>query len=232
MDIYVIRHGETVWNRQHLLQGRHGADLDEEGVLLAEMTAEAMKDVPFDICYTSPLIRAKHTAQILLRDRQIPVIEDERIAEISFGEWEGRSCLPEDEEISAEQFAKMRMDSFNYVPPRGGETIREVIDRCSSLFEELIRDPAPEDKTILVSTHGCALRAFLNGLYEDPSDFWQGMVPMNCAVSRVHAENGQAELVMHDKVYYPKEYYHSFYGNGFGKNRDASDTAFGEETKG
>ena len=217
MDIYVIRHGETAWNRQHLLQGRHGADLDEEGVLLAEMTSDALQDVPFDICYTSPLIRAKHTAQIMIRDRQIPVIEDERLAEISFGVWEGRSCAPENMEIPADEFQRFRKDSFSYVPPEGGESIREVIARCSAVFEELIHDPALADKTVLVSTHGCALRAFLHSLYENKADFWQGGVPMNCSVSLVHAENGRAELVMRDRAYYPKEYYRSFYGIDYTK---------------
>ena len=56
MLIYVIRHGETSWNVQRKLQGRQGADLDEKGIRLAEITAEALKDVPFDLCYTSPLL--------------------------------------------------------------------------------------------------------------------------------------------------------------------------------
>ena len=64
MRLYVLRHGETPWNKQHLLQGQTGADLDEEGVLLAEITAKAMRDIPIDLCVTSPLVRARHTAQI------------------------------------------------------------------------------------------------------------------------------------------------------------------------
>ena len=50
----MIRHGETSWNKQRRLQGQHGADLDSEGVLLAEKTRDGMKDIPLDLCYTSP----------------------------------------------------------------------------------------------------------------------------------------------------------------------------------
>ena len=106
MRIYVIRHGETSWNVQRKLQGHKGADLDEKGVRLAEITAEALKDVPFAVCYTSPLLRARHTAEILLRGRNIPVIEDPRIQEISFGEWEGLCCAPGRMEMPEEKFQK------------------------------------------------------------------------------------------------------------------------------
>ena len=89
MLIYVIRHGEYLLECPAETAGPPGADLDEKGVRLAEITGEALKDVPFDICYTSPLIRARHTAEILLKGREIPIILEPRIMEIGFGEWEG-----------------------------------------------------------------------------------------------------------------------------------------------
>ena len=74
------------------LQGHAGADLDENGVRLAEVTAEGMKDIPFDLCFTSPLIRAKHTAEIILAGRSVPIIEEPRIMEISFGNGRGSAA--------------------------------------------------------------------------------------------------------------------------------------------
>ena len=76
MRLYVIRHGETSWNVARRLQGHAGADLNENGVRLAEVTARAMKDIPFDLCFTSPLTRAAHTARIILAGRNVPVIEE------------------------------------------------------------------------------------------------------------------------------------------------------------
>ena len=75
MKIYAIRHGETIWNKERRLQGQMGSDLDEEGVLLAEMTAEALKDVHFDLCFSSPLIRARHTATAGKRARRVKINE-------------------------------------------------------------------------------------------------------------------------------------------------------------
>ena len=88
MKMYIIRHGQTPWNARKCLQGRSDVDLNENGIYLAELTGKALRDVTFDMAFTSPLIRAKHTAQCILGGREVPIIEDERLIEISFGIYE------------------------------------------------------------------------------------------------------------------------------------------------
>ena len=90
MKLYIIRHGETSWNVQRRLQGASDTDLNENGITLAKRTGEALKEIPFDLCFTSPLKRAKMTAELILAGRDISIYDDERLREISFGEWEGR----------------------------------------------------------------------------------------------------------------------------------------------
>ena len=85
MQIYIIRHGETEWNTKRLLQGATDIPLNQNGVEVAKLTSEALKEVPFDIIYTSPLKRAVETAEIMRGDREIPVILVDRLKEISFG---------------------------------------------------------------------------------------------------------------------------------------------------
>ena len=71
--------------------------------------------------------------------------------------------------------------------------------------EELKTKPGEPEKNVLVTTHGFAMRALLNSLYEDPSDFWQGRVPANCAVNIVEADNsGNIRLLERDVIYYDK----------------------------
>ena len=84
MKLYIIRHGETEWNVQKRLQGVSDTNLNEKGIEMAKQTAEALKEIPFACCFTSPLKRAKDTAMYILRNRQVPVYEDARIREISF----------------------------------------------------------------------------------------------------------------------------------------------------
>ena len=73
MKLYIIRHGETEWNVQKRLQGVSDTNLNEKGIEMAKQTAEALKEIPFACCFTSPLKRAKDTAMYILRDRQVPV---------------------------------------------------------------------------------------------------------------------------------------------------------------
>ena len=71
MKMYIIRHGQTPWNARKCLQGRSDVDLNENGIYLAELTGKALRDVTFDMAFTSPLIRAKHTAQCILAGRAL-----------------------------------------------------------------------------------------------------------------------------------------------------------------
>ena len=89
MIVYIVRHGETDWNRVRRVQGHTDIELNDYGRKLAEETAEGMKEIRLDLCFTSPLKRAKETALIVLGDRQIPVYDEPRIEEISFGRYEG-----------------------------------------------------------------------------------------------------------------------------------------------
>lgn len=81
MDIYLIRHGETDWNKEKKLQGVTDIPLNAYGIELAEKTAEGLKDVPFDRIYTSPLIRAKKTAEIIRGNRPIDLVVKEELKE-------------------------------------------------------------------------------------------------------------------------------------------------------
>lgn len=205
MKLYVIRHGETFWNKERRLQGQKGTDLNEKGIRLAEVTSEAMKNVPLDLCITSPLLRAKHTAAIMTRGRNIPTIEDSRIEEIAFGEWEGLHCMPPKLEIPADQWSVFFSDPFHFVPPKGGEAIPDVIRRTGGFLKDVLANPDFRDKSILISTHGCAMRALLNPYYENPGDFWQGGVPKNCAVSEIEAKDGKSRMTVSDRIFYKAE---------------------------
>lgn len=109
MDIYLIRHGETDWNRMKKLQGTTDIPLNAYGIELAEKTAEGLKDVPFDRIYTSPLIRARKTAEIIRGDRPIEIIETDGLKEISFGDYEGLCYLPDNYTIPKPGFVNFLM---------------------------------------------------------------------------------------------------------------------------
>ena len=195
MRIYIVRHGETEANKNGYLQGWTDVPLNENGRFIAELTGRGMKDIRFDHCFSSPLIRAKETAEILLREsgNSVSVSFDDRIKEMNFGSFEGMSVR--DEKL----IRFLKEPNVDYKFP-DGESFREVMKRTQEFLKALIAKD--DDKTYLVSTHGCALRAMLNFLYEDKDDYWHGHVPYNCCVNIIEVKNGTATLITDDIIYY------------------------------
>jgi broad specificity phosphatase PhoE len=141
------------------------------------------------------LIRAKETAEILLREsgNSVSISFDDRIKEMNFGSLEGMSVR----DGKLIQFLKEPIVDYKFPD---GESFQEVMKRTQEFLKELI---AKDDgKTYLVSTHGCALRAMLNFLYEDKDDYWHGHVPYNCCVNIIEVKNGTAKLIADDIIYY------------------------------
>lgn len=87
--ICLIRHGETDWNLQGRIQGKTDIPLNSTGIRQAEECSDYLKDRSFDVFISSPLIRARKTAEIINRHHQLPIIEMEEFKERSFGEAEG-----------------------------------------------------------------------------------------------------------------------------------------------
>ena len=98
--IYIIRHGETWKNKEKLLQGRSNDPLNEAGIRQAEEAREFFKDrgIHFSKVYTSPLVRAVRTAQIIAGD-SVGVITDDRLLEMDYGPYEGTSLEPPAPEV-------------------------------------------------------------------------------------------------------------------------------------
>lgn len=197
MLLYIIRHGETDYNAKGVLQGRMDAQLNESGRSLAAIVGRAMIGVHFDRCISSPLKRAYETAEIVLNHSKnnVPIETDNRILEISIGDYEGH-MLSELGETGRLFYS----DPFRFPGFPGGERVQDVCERTQNFLWELVSQD--DDKNYLITMHGCALRAMLNPLYDHPEDFWHGRVPYNCTVSIIEAHNGHMKLIADDKLYY------------------------------
>ena len=202
MLIYIVRHGETDANVKGYLQGWTDDPLNENGKKLAVITGQCMRGIRFDACISSPLKRARETAEIILREsgNAIPIAYDDRIKEINMGDWERKKFRPGEREVDAEQMKLFFSEPFAFAGYPGGENIAQVCARTQTFLRELLSKD--EEKIYLVATHGFALRAMLNFLYSDPSDFWHGHVPYNCAVNVIEGNHGIGKLIEDDKVFY------------------------------
>lgn len=204
MMIYMIRHGETDWNKERKVQGHADIPLNDYGRHLAEETAEGLKEIPFALAYTSPLKRARETAEIILRGRTVSLVDDDRIKELGFGAYEGMCCSGEHKAAESDVFNKLFTDTANYRPAEGGESIQMLLERTGNFLEELYHNRALSDKTVLVSTHGAAMTALLNNIKQNREigNFWGTGVPANCAVAVVEVKDGVPEILVENQIYY------------------------------
>ncbi|MBE6726968.1 MAG: histidine phosphatase family protein [Ruminococcaceae bacterium] len=205
MRIYIVRHGETDGNTEGYFQGWTDDPLNEKGRELAAVTGRALSGIRFDRCISSPLSRARETAEILLRESGnggVPIELDDRAKEAHLGDWEHKKFRAGACELDSGKVALFFENPFLLGGFPGGETVRDVCRRTQSLLTELLRDPENDGATVLVTTHGFATRAMLNALYDDPDDFWHGHVPYNCAVNVVEGKDGIGRLVEDDRIFY------------------------------
>lgn len=212
MLIYILRHGETDYNITGRLQGWADIPLNAKGVALAAQTGEGLKGTHFDVCFSSPLIRAVETARQVLGhsgNMDTPIQTDDRLKEIHMGRFEGLGCKSDHYELPPESdFPNFFKDGFSFSGFPGGETVKQVCRRSADFLEEIIQNPQLQDKTVLISGHGCSSRALLNYFYEDKDNFWRGHVPYNCSINivRVDTENGEkkSQILEEDKIFYDR----------------------------
>ena len=205
MKLYIVRHGETDWNKERRIQGQVDIPLNEFGKKLARKTAVGLKDIPFAACYSSPLGRAVETAQIILNGRKVPIVKDDRIAEMAFGEWEGKCCARDHWNLP-ERFQLFFDDPVNYEPAEGGESFADVKKRTGDFLSWLYNQKEYESENILVATHGAALAGMLNNIKnESLAQYWGTGVHKNCAVTEVEVTNGVPGILSENRVYYDDE---------------------------
>lgn len=201
MKLYIIRHGETDWNAKKLLQGGSETILNENGRKLAKLTGEALKDVPFKRAYSSPLHRAMETAKLVIGNRDIEIIPEPGIREISFGIYEGKCYHPDNMEVPADMIDAFFNHPEDYPVPEKGESFEEILARTNHFYEELIHNTELENADVLISAHGCAVRAFEQS-FDKSEGFWRTGVPKNCAVTIVEISHGKVISVEWDRIFY------------------------------
>ena len=203
MKFYFARHGQTDWNTLRKVQGTTDIPLNENGEAIAIETGQGMKDIHFDMIFTSPLKRAYRTAELVRGDREIPLYIDERLREICFGDYEGLISKSEGYSIPDPDFKFFFLKPECYQTPPNAESLDSLLNRTGEFLEELKTREDLKDKTILISTHGAAVRALLNNIEKcDIAHFWGKGVHKNCGVSYAELIDGEYQLLFENKIYY------------------------------
>lgn len=135
--IYLTRHGESVWNREHRYQGNAPVGLTETGRLQAQALAEALSEAGITLIYTSPTQRCAATADLVADRLNVPTVPDPRLREWEISEkvW-GETSLRD--RISSDDWKRLRTDHDFSLP--AGESLNAVIQRTLEASEEISRD--------------------------------------------------------------------------------------------
>lgn len=184
--IYLIRHGQTSWNKEGIFRGRTDIGLDETGLKQAEYVGRSLKNLKIDKIYSSPLSRAWQTAQIIGKFHNLEVQTLEGIIDMSFGNWEGRYHL-EIKEKDSERYKKW-MEAPHLVDIPGGESLDQVRKRAIASLEEVIE--SNPGKNIVLVSHRVINKVIICGILGlDNSHFWQ-IAQDPTAINIIHFRNG------------------------------------------
>ncbi|MBP3501997.1 MAG: histidine phosphatase family protein [Clostridia bacterium] len=173
MEILLTRHGQTEWNVLGKVQGRADIELNERGIEQAEETGKVLKSEQIDLIICSPLKRAKQTAEIINKDRNISIIYDEDVIERDFGEFEGINK----KEFDFEGYWSYKQNS-KY---EKAENIKDFFDRVYNFLDKI--KEKYKDKRILIVAHGgisIPVNCYFNGIPED--DNLLNLILGNCEV--------------------------------------------------
>ena len=181
MKLYIVRHGETMFNVKRIVQGWCDSPLTARGRELAEACGRGLKEIPFDYAYCSTSERTLDTALGILKGRDLAVQPLKALKEMNFGEAEGDAMdewFNEPEAIIG-KFAEV-----------GGETFAEAGQRALAAWKDIVAKHS--EGNVLIVTHGAVLMAGMQALApaETEKQLASGHAPENCCVTILRSENG------------------------------------------
>lgn len=192
---YLVRHGESAWNAKGLLCGRSDVPLSEVGRQQAKSLAARLKSIPFEAFYSSPLERALETARLISVSVGLQPVVDQRLAELDYGQWEGRT-LADIMENDAEAFRAWDANPALLAPP-GGETGLEAQRRVVSVLEFLAA--RHQQSHVLVAFHKTVCRlAICHALGMAPDEYRRRLVLNNAALSIIQPRPSGWQLVTYN----------------------------------
>lgn len=205
MDLYFVRHGKTEWNLEGKYQGGHGdSPLLPESLHDINKLAKRLKNVRIDHAYTSPLPRAKTTAETLLKDlnRNIPLTIVDGLREFDLGVMEGQKFIKLEKEMP-EVIHSFRFEPSTYDYKRiKGESFEQVAKRTNDAVQRIV-DSSPDDSTALIVSHGAALVTCIQSLLgAKVADIRKDGGLSNTSLTHLQYIDGQYKLIKWNETGY------------------------------
>ena len=164
-QLVLIRHGESTYNEKNLFTGWEDVQLTEKGTKQAHSAAPLIQHITFSHAFTSKLIRAQNTLEIILTDinQQVNVIQHIALNERDYGSLVGQNKLDAAKQFGKEQVQEWRR-SYN-TPPPNGESLEMTAKRSIPYFQKNIEPLLKSNNNIIVSAHGNSIRSIVMYLH-------------------------------------------------------------------
>lgn len=192
-ELLLVRHGETNWNIKGKFQGSHDIDLSEKGILQAEFLKKEL-NYNFDVIYSSPLVRALKTAEILSENNiSLKPIVDNELREINFGEWEGLTI----EQIKANypvQYNEWITDKINGPLVGGDLSLKEASIRAKNAIIKIVK--THKNKKIVIVSHGGIIKAGLIGIFDWDMSMYHKFRLGNTSITKIAFSKDLHPLLM------------------------------------
>lgn len=201
-DIYITRHGQTIWNKEGRIQGSKNSPLTEDGILGAELMCERMRDIKIDYIISSPIERAMKTAKIIKGEKEIPIIECDGFREIDCGIFEGEKF--EDLSIKfPEDYEKVRDNPFTNRYPNG-ENLIEFYERVINSFKVIVEQY--KHKKILIVGHGGTIKCIENYINNKKIEKgWFESIVQNCSFTHLVVNDGKITINVFNDIIHLSE---------------------------
>jgi len=171
MKIYIARHGQTIWNTEHRMQGWQDSNLSPKGIEDAKKLGKSLRDIKFDSMYSSPLGRAFDTAKYVRGDRSTEIITIDYFKEMNFGKWEGMFDSDVKEQYPEEHNNFWKQPHL--FQPIEGESFDILAARVKKGLDNLIERTIENSENIMLVTHTCVIKSILALVNNYPiNEFW------------------------------------------------------------
>lgn len=195
MELIIIRHGETGWNREHVFRGRRDVRLNATGIAQADATAKALEDRVFDAIYTSPLKRSLVTARRIAKPHQIALREEDGFSDISYGAWEGLSADTVEKEYP--KLYRKWLDNPGKTRTPSGESTKRAWKRVNSSLREVIWTHGIG--TVVIVSHRVPIKMMTAYLQHEKRDAIRRIRHDPCGISIFKVKHRDYEpLVLND----------------------------------
>jgi 2,3-bisphosphoglycerate-dependent phosphoglycerate mutase len=201
--LLLVRHGESKHNVAQRFAGWTDSDLTDHGLAQAAMTAKRISDqFQIDALYSSPLRRARHTADLIGQATNREAIDDLGLREINFGHLENLTVGDAERLFPDVWLAAQNLEDLTFGWP-GGETRRDFFGRVEDSFSSIFRKHPGQ--TVAVVAHGGVLGTYLANLLHSSPAMWRNYMLHNCSLTELdlHIEGTATLVVCNDTTHLP-----------------------------